>query len=121
MSGQFDLRNAPSAVLDKYEIDGVRLGSGSFGQVRSGRVRKTGQTVAFKLIRSVFHSPHDARRVLREISIMRQCNNPNLMALTDVFTTGGSGGDFLDVCLVMVNGGHDLSRVSAMRAYVVAP
>ena len=99
----------PQAILDKYEVNGITLGSGSFGEVKSGKIKADGKRVAFKLIRNVFHSSHDARRALREVSIMRQCNHPNIMRLVDIFTPG-TATSFRDLWLVMANGGHDLSR-----------
>lgn len=92
----------PEEVLRKYDIHGVSLGSGSFGVVQSGRRRRgvnnnpnnknknVNNDVAFKIIPDIFRSAQDARRVLREISIMRQCVHPHLMPLVDIFTPGVS-------------------------------
>jgi len=102
----------PPHISSKYEVHGLRLGSGSFGQVTSGRSRADGSSVAVKYIKDIYYSAKDARRALREISIMRQCNHPFIVRLIDVCTAGGTTAD-RDLWLVMPHGGYALSRVIA--------
>jgi hypothetical protein len=71
----------PVEVTSKYIIGRV-LGKGAFGKVFHGAlVHNPSEHVAIKYIEDVFMSAMDARRALREISIMRQCAHPNIMAL----------------------------------------
>ena len=47
------------------------LGQGSFGQVVKAQNRETGKVCAIKLIRNGFKTAYDAKKVLREIKILR--------------------------------------------------
>ena len=63
-----------------------------------------------RYVEDVFMSAMDARRALREISIMRQCAHPNIMGLKDIFAPPSTE-KFRDLWLVMGNGGYDLSNI----------
>jgi mitogen-activated protein kinase 1/3 len=52
----------------------------------------TGETVALKRIGDVLQSVDYAKRVLREISILRRVNHPNLISLRDAFVRPSSTG-----------------------------
>jgi serine/threonine protein kinase len=47
------------------------LGEGSFGQVVKAQHIKTGKLYAIKLIKNVFKDEFSARKILREIQILR--------------------------------------------------
>ena len=53
-------------VCGKYQPVAL-LGQGTFGQVLKARELATGKFVAIKLIRNVFRTSYESRKVLREI------------------------------------------------------
>ena len=64
------------------------LGTGAFGEVVLAKNRETGDKVAIKLITDVSKTPYGARKVLREIVLLRklsECpNNIFTVKLLDV-------------------------------------
>ena len=48
------------------------IGEGSFGMVVRAKCRKTGEFVAIKLIEQAFENQYEARKLLREIKILRK-------------------------------------------------
>ena len=72
-----------SEVGNSYVIERV-LGQGSYGQVARAKHVSSGEVVAIKKIRNVFADPIDAKRILRELRIVRQLNHPNLVQIKEV-------------------------------------
>jgi mitogen-activated protein kinase 1/3 len=67
----------------EYEI--VRqIGSGTYSSVCEAIVIATGEAVAIKQISGIFDSPVICKRYLREISIMRQMNHPNVIKIRKI-------------------------------------
>ena len=67
----------------EYEL--VRqIGSGAYGTVCEAIVVATGETVAIKRIDHIFDSTGLCKRILREISILRQLNHPNVSKLRGI-------------------------------------
>ena len=74
----------------KYTII-KELGKGAYGPVYLAEERKTGEQCAsfgivsrrcaIKRIDDVFRTRVDAKRTLREITILRQCHHPNIAKL----------------------------------------
>ena len=62
----------------EYSIEKV-LGQGSYGQVAQATHVVTGEKVAIKKIQNVFADPIDAKRILREMCIVRQLSHANLV------------------------------------------
>jgi mitogen-activated protein kinase 1/3 len=61
------------------------IGQGGFGTVVRAIHEPTGANVAIKKIENVFSSAHNARRLLREIQILRQMGyNRSVVQLKDV-------------------------------------
>ncbi len=62
-----------------------KVGEGSFGSVFEATDTaapdgaRVGQRVAIKMLKDMYHTRHDALCALRELSIMRQCNHPNII------------------------------------------
>ena len=79
------------AVQHEYELLSV-AGEGSVGQVYKARNKNNGQLVAIKYLDNVFKDEFTARKILREISIMRQftqvSGNHFTTKLFDVITPG---------------------------------
>lgn len=60
------------------------LGQGTFGMVFEATDLQSGKPVAIKRIRNIFDSPLQAKRILREIRLMRKLNHENITNLLDV-------------------------------------
>ena len=57
---------------------GQEIGSGTFGQVFEGHCKTTGQEVAIKLIKDISKSTYGARKILREIVLLKKLSEcPN--------------------------------------------
>jgi mitogen-activated protein kinase 1/3 len=78
-------------VGSRYKLLRV-LGYGSFSCVCLALDTATGEEVALKRIGDVLHSPDQAKRVLRELSILRRTCHPNLVGLRDCFIQPSSTG-----------------------------
>jgi hypothetical protein len=73
-----------SAFEQKYELGDV-LGEGASSCVRIGRERATGQEFAVKMMSVSVIAKH--RNLLREISLLRRLNHPNIIKLHEVLLT----------------------------------
>ena len=71
-------------VGERYTLEKV-LGYGSFSCVCLAHDNYTGEKIALKRIGDVLHSVEQAKRVLREIAILRRTSHPNLIAFRDCF------------------------------------
>ena len=58
----------------RYELLNV-IGEGSFGQVRKAKCRHNGSLVAIKLIRNAFANRYEAKKLLREVQILRKLSS----------------------------------------------
>ena len=64
------LSEAWGLLTGDYKLMSI-IGSGSFGQVVKAKHRKSGKTVAIKLIDNIFSNLYDSIKVVREVQIMR--------------------------------------------------
>lgn len=55
------------------------IGSGSYGFVVQAKDKTTGKKVAIKRFTDVFEDEIDAKRILREICLLRKLKHPNLI------------------------------------------
>jgi serine/threonine protein kinase len=69
--GSMDVDPIWHTVENDYELLSV-AGEGSFGKVYKAKHKSTGRLVAIKFLDNVFKDEFTARKMLREISIMRQ-------------------------------------------------
>lgn len=74
------------SVGPRYKVE-VHVGSGSYGDVCRATDLQFGRTVALKRVPDVFFCQILAKRVLREVCIMRRLIHPYIISLTDVFTS----------------------------------
>lgn len=72
-----------SDIAPNYSIECV-LGQGSYGQVVRCKHLPTGEIVAIKKIQNVFSDPIDAKRILRELCIVRQLRHPNIVQIREI-------------------------------------
>eukprot|EP00607_Mallomonas_marina_P001977 CAMPEP_0182427044 /NCGR_PEP_ID=MMETSP1167-20130531/13545_1 /TAXON_ID=2988 /ORGANISM="Mallomonas Sp, Strain CCMP3275" /LENGTH=562 /DNA_ID=CAMNT_0024608865 /DNA_START=90 /DNA_END=1778 /DNA_ORIENTATION=+ len=70
-------------VGSRYKLFRI-LGHGSYGEVVEGFDTITCRKVAIKRIQNIFDQPMDAKRVYREIHILRNMNHPHIIRLLDV-------------------------------------
>lgn len=66
--------------------------------------------MAIKRVEEVFSTTTDARRALREISIMRLCKHPNIVVLKDVYALPNAR-EFKNLWVIMDYGGYDLGKI----------
>ncbi|XP_024380588.1 mitogen-activated protein kinase mpkB isoform X1 [Physcomitrium patens] len=74
------------SVGPRYKLQ-AHVGSGSYGDVCRAMDLEFGQTVALKRVPDVFFCQMLAKRVLREVCIMRRLAHPYIISLTDVFSS----------------------------------
>jgi mitogen-activated protein kinase 1/3 len=74
------------SVSPRYKLQ-AHVGSGSYGDVCRAVDLEFGQVVALKRVPDVFFCQLLAKRVLREVCIMRRLIYPYIISLTDVFTS----------------------------------
>eukprot|EP00250_Pteridium_aquilinum_P016198 c22998_g1_i1 orf=78-1862(+) len=85
IEGQYKVCGRLWTVGHKYVLH-EHVGGGSYGDVCRATDLETNQTVALKRVPDVLCCPLLAKRVLREVCIMRRLSHPHVIALTDVFT-----------------------------------
>jgi len=104
-----ELQNQTIELPERYTP--IKLvGKGTYGSVFSATNNKTGQKVAIKKLGKI-EDTIDAKRILREIMIMKNCKHENILGLLDVVYNPKEGevlGDIYLVCELMET---DLNRV----------
>lgn len=112
MKPDFQRINLPNSVwtLPKYYSNLKYLGSGAFGQVCQAKNMK-GMTVAIKKIKDPFISPDHAKRVFREVKLLKHMNHENIIQLIDVFTPGDSADTFSEIYMVSNLMDQDLRKL----------
>ena len=61
--------------------DATIIGQGAYSVVARATDTATGTTVAIKRISEVFYDAHEAKKVLREIRLLRDFEHPNIISL----------------------------------------
>ncbi|KAL3143658.1 hypothetical protein ABBQ38_002453 [Trebouxia sp. C0009 RCD-2024] len=90
-SGVYFVRGQTWQTGERYELL-KQLGSGSFSEVCLADDRSTGEKVAVKRIPDVLSSPEQAKRVLREICILRRLTHPFIIGLKNAFVQPSATG-----------------------------
>jgi mitogen-activated protein kinase 1/3 len=108
-------RNLPSWELNgKYNLL-QRLGKGSFGSVCLARSNTTGEIVAIKSVKVIFENMYEAKRILREICIMRILNHPHIVKIIEVLVNEKS---FKTIFIVMESAQSDLKKIVKSATYL---
>uniref|UniRef100_A0A1D1YZI0 Putative cyclin-dependent kinase 9 n=1 Tax=Anthurium amnicola TaxID=1678845 RepID=A0A1D1YZI0_9ARAE len=96
-----------SSITD-YEIRD-KLGEGTFGEVHKGIHKKTKNVVALKRI--LMHNEKEGIPItaIREIKILRQLSNPNVVTLSDMAFEYGDKEDQPSIYMVFPYMDHDLA------------
>lgn len=105
-------------ITQKYELL-TYIGSGSFGQVIKAKSLETGEFVAIKQIKNIFRNHYECRKVIREISILRQLSDmednlftPKLIDIVIPTKKGKDGKDkFEDIFIIMEHYHQNLNCV----------
>jgi len=106
-----------TVARDVFEVDrryvGLKpIGSGSYGMVASATDTVTGQKVAIKKISDMFADLVDAKRILREIKLLRHLDaHENVIAIRDITTMPPDTTDFSDLYIITDLMESDLDRI----------
>jgi len=82
---QVTISNETFEVSMKYTLK-RKIGGGAYGVVVSAVDETDVKNVAIKKIKGAFDDPIDAKRILREIRLMRMFNHPKVIDLHDMLT-----------------------------------
>lgn len=97
----------PRMLLENYELN-KQLGQGAYGIVWQGTHRKTKQNVAIKCFSDLWRDHVDAKRVLREVCILRRIqDHSNIVKLHDIICPDDIT-NFKDLFIVLELGAIDL-------------
>jgi mitogen-activated protein kinase 1/3 len=110
------LRNSTKAItVHEDELNGEYklidyLGNGSFGVVYQAQHIPTGQMVALKKIVNIFDSMTNAKRLLREVKLLRMLNHSNVVSLKGLLAPVGLR-NFNDLILVFEYVDSDMHKL----------
>lgn len=97
-------------VPTKYAL--IRpIGHGAYGVVISALDKETNQKVAIKKISRAFEDPVDAKRILREIKLMKKFAHENVIQIIDIIPPPPHAEEFEDVYIVQDLMETDLHRI----------
>lgn len=80
---QFECKDGLITVDSRYEVTRC-VGSGAYGHVFAAKDAKNNKQVAIKRIHKAFEDVIDAKRVLREIKILKFFDHENIIELIDI-------------------------------------
>ena len=80
---KFDTRDGIITVDERYGVQRC-VGTGAYGHVFSAKDAMTTKKVAIKWIHKAFQDAIDAKRVLREIKILKFLEHENIIELLDI-------------------------------------
>uniref|UniRef100_A0A7S2WW08 Mitogen-activated protein kinase n=1 Tax=Rhizochromulina marina TaxID=1034831 RepID=A0A7S2WW08_9STRA len=102
--------NVAFVVPRKYSL--IRpIGQGAYGVVISATDGSTGRKVAIKKIHNVFRDAVDAKRILREITLLRKFNHENIIRILDLLPPTDSVEKWEDLYIVTELMETDLHRI----------
>jgi mitogen-activated protein kinase 1/3 len=97
-------------ISSKYSL--IRpIGHGAYGVVISALDKETNQKVAIKKITRAFEDPIDAKRILREIKLMKAFAHENVIQIIDIIPPPSTAEEFEDVYIVQDLMETDLHRI----------
>jgi mitogen-activated protein kinase 1/3 len=94
------------------------LGKGSYGEVVEGFDKRRNTKVAIKRIQDLFVSLEDAKRIVRELTILRQLNHPNVIKIVDVVIPEVKNFDEVYIVFEMMD--TDLNKLSKDTEQVIS-
>lgn len=96
-------------VGPNYEII-KQLGAGSYGMVCEARHLPTGERVAIKHVAKIFDDIIDSKRLLREISILRYLDHPNVVKIREIIKPSNLE-SFNELYVVMEHAQSDIKKL----------
>lgn len=96
-------------TIDEKYVPIKAVGKGAYGVVCSAKDFVTGEKVAIKKITNAFENLTDARRILREIKLLRQLRHDNIIAMRDIMRPPSR--NFNDVYIVYELMDTDLHQI----------
>ncbi|CAN0453617.1 unnamed protein product, partial [Ectocarpus sp. 12 AP-2014] len=103
-----------SFEIDTRYTDLKPIGDGSYGFVCSAEDSVEGRQVAIKKVGDVFSDLVDAKRIVREIKLLRHFDgHENIIAIADIMTIPPDTTDFKDVYIVTNLMESDMDRIIA--------
>jgi mitogen-activated protein kinase 1/3 len=109
----FECSGTTFVVDDKYEYI-KQIGHGAYGVVCSALNKKTNQKVAIKKIPNAFDDLIDAKRIVREIKLLKFFNHENIISLYDIIKPDNKTG-YPDIYIVTDLMETDMHRVIYSR------
>lgn len=106
----YTVRGEKFRVFEYYEPKRI-LGQGAYAVVCEATDLRTGNAVAIKKNKKVFHDLIDAKRILRELKLLRHFNHPDIVKLLDCIPPDSGPDEFQDVYLVTEAMETSLDRV----------
>mmetsp|Transcript_34258 Transcript_34258/g.108022 ORF Transcript_34258/g.108022 Transcript_34258/m.108022 type:complete len:394 (-) Transcript_34258:32-1213(-) len=98
-------------IDERYDCLKV-IGTGAYGCVVKAKDRISGRQVAIKKVRKVFRDLVDAKRILREIKLLKHLKyHENIVRLYDIMVNPAGDEDFTDIYIVTNLMETDLHRV----------
>lgn len=97
-------------IPDYYSLNKV-IGNGAYGVVISAADRRDGKNYAIKLCQDAFRDNIDAKRILREVKLLRRFEHPNVIKIVDVIPIHPSSHKFDDIYIVQDLMETDLHRI----------
>ena len=109
---QVQIKPSVSFEIDTRYTNLKEIGSGSYGLVCSADDEVSGLKVAIKKVANVFDDLVDAKRILREIRLLRHLSgHANITAIRDVMTSPVGSTSFRDLYIVTDLFECDLDRI----------
>jgi serine/threonine protein kinase len=102
-----------SNLFDFYDIKDT-LGKGKFGLVKSAIHKKTGKSVAVKIMSKKELTVSDMELQRREIEILKMCQHPHIIRLLDLFENQ----DYIYIIMENLSGG-DLFTYLEKRSFIL--
>lgn len=88
------------------------IGSGAYGVVISAKDSQTNADIAIKMVPRAFHDEVDAKRILREIKLLKHFQHENIVTIMDMMPPGANYvEDYHDVYMITDLMETDLHRI----------
>jgi mitogen-activated protein kinase 1/3 len=101
-------------IPERYKL--IRqIGHGAYGVVISAHDEVTGKDVAIKKVRRAFDDCVDAKRILREIKLLKKFEHENVIRIIDLIPPPPTSEEFEDVYIVQELMETDLHRIIYSR------
>lgn len=98
-------------LVDKRYTPIKLIGRGAYGVVISGWDSVTGKKIAIKKIPRAFDDLVDARRILREVKLLRHFKHDNIIGLRDLSGPPADGESFEDIYMILDFMETDLHKI----------